>query len=77
MFSDATCSLPQDLINTAWEYNYTNVEDNTEQSTTLNIATTTLPNSAINLDAKGTTIDKWTCINSLDISDTDSVVVFK
>ncbi|XP_071126668.1 uncharacterized protein [Mytilus edulis] len=75
--SDATCSLPQDLINTAWEYNYTNVEDNTEQSTTLNFATTTLQNSAINLDAKGTTIDDWTCINSLGISDTEAVVVFK
>ncbi|VDI49728.1 Hypothetical predicted protein [Mytilus galloprovincialis] len=74
---DATCSLPQDLINTAWEYNYTNVKDNTEQSTTLNFATTTLQSSAINLDAKGTTIDDWTCINSLGISDTEAVVVFK
>ncbi|CAG2198580.1 unnamed protein product [Mytilus edulis] len=77
IFSDATCSLPQDLINTAWEYNYTNVKDNTEQSTTLNFATTTLQSSAINLDAKGTTIDDWTCINSLSISDTEAVVVFK
>ncbi|VDI18529.1 Hypothetical predicted protein [Mytilus galloprovincialis] len=75
--SDAICSLPQDLINTAWEYNYTDVSDNTEQSTILNIVTTTLQNSAINLDAKGTKIDDWTCINSLDISDTESVVVFK
>ncbi|CAC5379545.1 unnamed protein product [Mytilus coruscus] len=75
--SDATCSLPQDLTNAVWEYNYTKVSDNSEQSTTLIISTTTLQNSVINLNAFGTTIKDWTCTNSLDISDTEAVVVFK
>lgn len=75
--SDATCSLPTDLKNAAWEYNYTKVSDSTEQSTTLSIATTTLQNSAINLNAFGTTINDWTCINSLNISNTQTIVVFK
>ncbi|CAC5379533.1 unnamed protein product [Mytilus coruscus] len=75
--SDATCSLPTDLKNAAWEYNYTKVSDSTEQSTTLSIATTTLQNSAINLNVFGTTINDWTCINSLNISNTQTIVVFK
>ncbi|CAC5379531.1 unnamed protein product [Mytilus coruscus] len=75
--SDATCSLPTDLKNAAWEYNYTHVSDSSDQSTTLNIATTTLQNSVINLNAFGTTIRDWTCINSLNISNTQTIVVFK
>ncbi|CAC5422512.1 unnamed protein product [Mytilus coruscus] len=75
--SDASCALPADMKNTVWEYNYTDVSGNSEHSTNLNIATTTLQNSVINLNAFGTTIRDWTCINSLDVSDTTTVVVFK
>ncbi|CAC5403390.1 unnamed protein product [Mytilus coruscus] len=75
--TDANCFLPEDLKNAAWEYNYTHVSESAEQSTTLNIATTTLQNSVINLNAFGTTIRDWTCINSLNISNTQTLVVFK
>ncbi|CAC5379530.1 unnamed protein product [Mytilus coruscus] len=74
---DATCSLPTDLTNAAREYNYTKVSDSSDQSTTLNIATTTLQNSVINLDAFGTTMNDWTCFNSLNIPNTQTIVVFK
>ncbi|VDI18531.1 Hypothetical predicted protein [Mytilus galloprovincialis] len=75
--TDASCFLPEDLTKAAWEYNYTDVADSSEQSTTLNIATTTLQNSVINLNAFGTTMRDWTCINSLNISNTQTLVVFK
>ncbi|XP_052076567.1 adhesion G protein-coupled receptor L4-like [Mytilus californianus] len=75
--TDASCFLPKDLTNAAWEYNYTDVPSSSEQSTTLNIATTTLQNSVINLNAFGTTIRDWTCINNLNISYTQTLVVFK
>lgn len=75
--SDASCALPEDLKNTVWEYNYTEVSGNKEQSTTLNIATTTLQNSVINFNAFGTTVNDWTCINNIDISNTTVVVIFK
>ncbi|CAC5422509.1 unnamed protein product [Mytilus coruscus] len=75
--SDASCELPEDLTNTLWEYNYTDVANNLEQSTILNIANTTLPNSVINLNALGTTVRNWTCISSLDISDITAVAIFK
>ncbi|VDH92801.1 G protein-coupled receptor 133 [Mytilus galloprovincialis] len=75
--ADASCVLPADLMNAAWEYNYTDVASNSEQSTTLNIGTTTLQNSVINLNVFGTAIRDWTCINSLPISNTQTLVVFK
>ncbi|VDI67840.1 Hypothetical predicted protein [Mytilus galloprovincialis] len=75
--TDASCALPEDLKNTVWEYNYTDVASNLEQSTNLYIANTTLPDSVINLNDGGTIVNNWTCINSLDISDTTNVVVFK
>ncbi|XP_071126667.1 uncharacterized protein [Mytilus edulis] len=73
----ASCAFPEDLKNTLWEYNYTDVANNEEQTTNLYIANTTLPDSVINLNAEGTIVNNWTCINSLDISDTTNVVVFK
>ncbi|XP_063414857.1 mucin-5AC-like [Mytilus trossulus] len=75
--TDASCALPEDLKNTVWEYNYTDVAANSEQSTNLYIANTTLPNSVINLNDGGSVVNNWTCINSLTISDTSNVVVFK
>ncbi|XP_052078238.1 sushi, von Willebrand factor type A, EGF and pentraxin domain-containing protein 1-like isoform X2 [Mytilus californianus] len=74
--SDAACSLPEELQGTLWEYNYTKISDNSEQSTTLNIVTTTIQDS-ISLNAFGTTLDDWTCINSLNISNAQTVLVFK
>ncbi|XP_052076575.1 uncharacterized protein LOC127714528 [Mytilus californianus] len=74
---DAECHLPENLRNSDWEYKYTQVSDNSEQSKILTISTTTLQNSVINLNAFGTTIDDWTCINSLTISSTEGVMVFK
>ncbi|XP_052076573.1 uncharacterized protein LOC127714525 [Mytilus californianus] len=73
--TDATCYLP--MQNGVWEYNYTKVSDNLKHSTTLIIGTTTLQNSVIHLDAYGTTIDDWTCINSKLLSNTEGVAVFK
>ncbi|CAG2249160.1 unnamed protein product [Mytilus edulis] len=73
---DASCVLPEDLKNAVWEYNYTDVASNSEQSTTLNIGTTTLQDSVINLNVFGTTIRDWTCINSLNISNAQTLVVF-
>ncbi|XP_076072032.1 adhesion G protein-coupled receptor B2-like [Mytilus galloprovincialis] len=75
-YVNATCSLPTDLKNAVWEYNYTKVSDNSEHSNTLNIGTTTIQNS-IRLDAYGTTMDDWTCINSLNISHTQTTAVFQ
>ncbi|XP_063414057.1 uncharacterized protein LOC134696285 isoform X2 [Mytilus trossulus] len=77
ILSDASCSLPTDLKNSAWEYNYTKVSDNSTQSTILRLSTTTLQKSIINLSAVGTTIRDWTCINSLALSNTHTLVVFK
>ncbi|XP_063413316.1 CUB and sushi domain-containing protein 3-like [Mytilus trossulus] len=74
--SDAACTLPEDLRSSTWEYNYTDVS-NTQQSKSLVISTTTLQNSVISLDGRGTTLDDWTCINNLNISSTEGVVVFK
>lgn len=74
---DATCALPTDLQNAAWEYNYTRVAINKDQSTILNISTTTLQDSAINLNAYGTEVKHWTCINSLKMSNTQTLVIFK
>ncbi|XP_063413800.1 CUB and sushi domain-containing protein 3-like isoform X16 [Mytilus trossulus] len=75
--TDAICILPPELRNTAWIYNYTKPDDNQPVTTTLTIRTTVLADSSINLDARGTTIDDWTCISSLTLSDTESVAVFK
>ncbi|VDI83402.1 Hypothetical predicted protein [Mytilus galloprovincialis] len=75
--SDASCSLPQDLRNKVWEYSYTPVSDSSKKVINLDIKTTTLQNSAINLNFQGSTLDDWTCINSLHISNTTTVVVFK
>ncbi|CAG2249156.1 unnamed protein product [Mytilus edulis] len=77
ILSDASCSLPTDIKNSAWEYNYTKVSDNSPQSTILRISTTTLQNSIINLSAVGTKIRDWTCINSLALSNTQTLVLFK
>ncbi|VDI48867.1 Hypothetical predicted protein, partial [Mytilus galloprovincialis] len=77
ILSDAACTLPEDLRSSSWEYNYTDVSDNSEKSKTLVISTTTLQNSVISLDGRGTTLDDWTCINNLTISSTEGVVVFK
>ncbi|VDH97650.1 Hypothetical predicted protein [Mytilus galloprovincialis] len=77
ILSDASCSLPTDIKNSAWEYNYTKVSDNSPQSTILRVSTTTLQNSIINLSAFGTKIRDWTCINSLALSNTQTLVVFK
>ncbi|XP_071180445.1 uncharacterized protein [Mytilus edulis] len=74
---DAACTLPEDLRSSSWEYNYTDVSDNSDQSKTLVISTTTLQNSVISLDGRGTNINDWTCINDLTISSTEGVVVFK
>lgn len=74
---DASCSLPPDLRNAVWEYNYTSVSDNSKQSNSLVIKTTTLENSAISLEVQGTLLNQWTCIHSLDISIKTTVVVFK
>ncbi|VDI29909.1 Hypothetical predicted protein [Mytilus galloprovincialis] len=74
---DAACTLPEDLRSSSWEYNYTDVSDNSDKSKTLVISTTTLQNSVISLDGRGTTLDDWTCINNLTISSTEGVVVFK
>ncbi|CAC5373333.1 unnamed protein product [Mytilus coruscus] len=68
--------MPEDLENDVWEYNYTQVSDNSEQSTTITIGTATLQNS-IRLSVFGTIIDDWTCVNDLPISNTEKVVVFK
>ncbi|XP_063413555.1 uncharacterized protein LOC134695978 [Mytilus trossulus] len=73
---DAACTLPEDLQSSTWEYNYTDVS-NTQQSKSLAISTTTLRDSVISLDGRGTTLDDWTCINGLTISSTEGVVVFK
>lgn len=77
ILSDASCSLPQDLRNKVWEYSYTSVSDSSKKVTNLDIKTTTLQNSAINLVFQGTIINQWTCINSLDVSNTTTVVVFQ
>ncbi|VDI16193.1 Hypothetical predicted protein [Mytilus galloprovincialis] len=75
--ADASCSLPQDLRNKVWEYSYTSVSDSSKKVINLDIKTTTLQNSAINLEFQGTIINQWTCINSLDVSNTTTVVVFR
>ncbi|XP_071126674.1 adhesion G protein-coupled receptor B3-like isoform X2 [Mytilus edulis] len=74
--SDATCSLPDELQSSTWEYNYTHVIDNSERSATIFTGTKTMQTSVI-YDVQGTKLDRWTCINSLNISNTQDVVVFK
>ncbi|XP_071126659.1 CUB and sushi domain-containing protein 3-like isoform X2 [Mytilus edulis] len=74
--SDAACSLPDELKSSTWEYNYTHVIDNSEQSATISTGTNTMQTSVI-YDVQGTKLSRWTCINSLNISNTQDVVVFK
>ncbi|CAG2244035.1 unnamed protein product [Mytilus edulis] len=74
--SDAKCSLPDELQSSTWEYNYTHVIDNSEQSATISTGTNTMQTSVI-YDVQGTKLSRWTCINSLNISNTQDVVVFK
>ncbi|VDI66532.1 CUB and sushi domain-containing protein [Mytilus galloprovincialis] len=74
--SDAACSLPDELKSSTWEYNYTKIIDSSEQSATISIGTNTMQTSVI-YDVQGTKLDRWTCINSLNISNTQDVVVFK
>ncbi|XP_071125161.1 CUB and sushi domain-containing protein 2-like isoform X2 [Mytilus edulis] len=76
--TDAICILPEELRNTEWIYKYTKPDDNTPVSTTLRFQNTVLPTqSSIRLNALGTTMDAWTCISNLTLSDTESVAVFK
>ncbi|CAG2242985.1 CSMD [Mytilus edulis] len=78
LFLDAICILPEELRNTEWIYKYTKPDDNTPVSTTLRFQNTILPTqSSIRLNALGTTMDAWTCISNLTLSDTESVAVFK
>lgn len=77
ILTDAGCALPEDLKNTAWEYSYTDVASSVEQTTILNIANETLPDSIISFNANNVQLSNWTCINNLDVSDTTTVVVFK
>ncbi|CAG2236294.1 CSMD [Mytilus edulis] len=74
--SDAACSLPDELKSSTWEYNYTQIIDSSEQSATISIGTNTMQTSVI-YDVQGTKLSRWTCINSLNISNTQDVVVFK
>ncbi|XP_052078715.1 clotting factor C-like isoform X3 [Mytilus californianus] len=76
--SDANCILPPELKNMEWIYNYTRPDDNQPVTTTLRFQNTILTSpSSINFNAFGTTIDAWTCISNLTLSNTESVVLFK
>ncbi|XP_052076568.1 mucin-5AC-like [Mytilus californianus] len=77
-FTAAVCTLPTELQNSVWNYQYTDVASNTQKTTTLTFGRTTLPEpSNIILNAFGTTLDKWTCISNLTMSSSVSVAVFK
>ncbi|XP_076071618.1 uncharacterized protein LOC143043007 [Mytilus galloprovincialis] len=72
------CTLPPELRNTEWIYEYTKPDNNQPVTTTLQFLNTILPKqSSMSVNALGTIMDAWTCISNLTISDTDSVVVFK
>ncbi|VDI61264.1 Hypothetical predicted protein [Mytilus galloprovincialis] len=76
--TDAICILPPELRNTEWIYKYTKPDDNQPITTTLRIQNTVLPQqSSVRFNALGTTMDAWTCISNLTLSDTESVAVFK
>ena len=78
LFLDAICILPPELRNTEWIYKYTKPDDNQPITTTLRIQNTVLPQqSSVRFNALGTTMDAWTCISNLTLSDTESVAVFK
>ncbi|VDH92802.1 Hypothetical predicted protein [Mytilus galloprovincialis] len=63
--TDAGCVLPEDLKNTAWEYRYTDVASSLEQTTILNIANATLPDSIISFNANNVQLTT-TMMTSLD-----------
>ncbi|CAC5380891.1 CSMD [Mytilus coruscus] len=76
--TDANCILPQELRNMEWIYNYTRPDNNQAVTTTLEFQNTILTSpSSISFNAFGTTIDAWTCISNLTLSNTESVVLFK
>ncbi|CAC5379543.1 unnamed protein product [Mytilus coruscus] len=77
-FTVAVCTLPTELHNSVWNYQYLNVANNAQVTTTLTFGRTTLTEpSNIRLNAVGTTLDAWTCISNLTLSSAVSVAVFK
>ncbi|CAG2239344.1 unnamed protein product [Mytilus edulis] len=76
-FAVAVCTLPTELHNSVWNYQYTDLSNNA-QTTTLTFGRTTLAEpSNIRLNALGTILNAWTCISNLTLSSTVSVAVFK
>ncbi|XP_063416253.1 uncharacterized protein LOC134697896 [Mytilus trossulus] len=76
-FAGGVCTLPTELHNSVWNYQYTDLSNNA-QTTTLTFGRTTLPKpSNIELNALGTTLNAWTCISNLTLSSAVSVAVFK
>ncbi|CAG2205605.1 CSMD [Mytilus edulis] len=76
--TDAVCTLPPELKNMEWIYNYDRPDNNQPVTTTLQFQNTVLPQpSSMRVNVLGTIMDAWTCISNLTLSDTDSVAVFK
>lgn len=77
VFSDVPCSVPRDLQNSEWQYKG---EDNYIQYTSsLRFHTTKLLHFSIppSFPDEELYLPNWTCINTFNISNEETIVVFK